>query len=133
MRATSSKAKGFYRSGLEKKFAQIAPRGVFQYEPFKLPYEVKHDYLPDFVHKHFLIECKGFFRVGDTQKYKAIRDCLQEYELVFLLSDKNKKVRKGSKLTMEQWCIKEGLKCFTLDDMDKLLEYLGVTDGSDAS
>jgi len=133
MRGTSKKAKGFYRSGLEKKFAELAPRGAFQYEPFKMPYEVKHDYLPDFVHGNYLIECKGFFRVGDTQKYKAIRDCLKRYELVFLLSDKHKKVRKGSKLTMEQWCAKEGLKCFTLDEMDKLLEYVGVDSGFDIS
>jgi len=127
MRGTS---KNCYRSGLEKRFAEVAPRGLFKYEPFKLPYEVKHDYLPDFVHKNFLIECKGFFRTGDTQKYKAIRDCIPTYELVFLLSDKHKKVRKGSKMTMEQWCTKEGFKCFTLGELDKLLKHVGIDNGS---
>jgi hypothetical protein len=136
MRVTSNR--GFYRSGLEKKFAEMSPRGVFQYEPYKIPYVVYRDYIPDFVHegaqKTYLIECKGYFRVGDTQKYKAIRDSVEDHiELVFLLSDKNKKVRKGSKMTMEQWCAKEGLACFTLDSMDKLLEYMGVSNGSDAS
>jgi hypothetical protein len=71
-----------------------------------------------------LVECKGFFREGDTLKYKSIRDCLEEdQELVFLLSDPNKKVRKGAKMTMGQWCDKEGLKHFTLATTQELIDY----------
>ena len=120
-----------YRSGLEKKFAEAAPRGAFKYEPYKVPYVVYRDYIPDFVYTatngySYLIECKGYFRQGDTQKYKAIRDSLEGAELVFLLSDEYKKVRKGSKMTMGQWCEKEKLPYFTMKNLDKLFEYVGL-------
>lgn len=117
---------GKYRSGLEQKFAEALPKGLMQYEPFGFPYTIHKNYLPDFVYNDYLIECKGFFREGDTQKYKAIRDqCETEgLELVFLLSDPNKKVRKGAKLTMGQWCDKEGLRHFTLDTTEELIDYV---------
>ena len=87
-----SKNYGRYRSGLEKKFAEALPRKFMAYEPFDMPYTVHRHYKPDFVYKDWmLVECKGFFREGDTLKYKSIRDCLEEdQELVFLLSDPNK-------------------------------------------
>lgn len=124
--------KAKYRSGLEQRFAEAAPRGKFSYEPYKVPYQVYRDYIPDFVHnacngKCFMVECKGYFRQGDTQKYKAIRDSIPEdMELVFLLSDEYKKVRKGSKMTMGQWCAKEGLAYFTMKTVDKLFEHMGI-------
>ena len=43
--------------------------------------------------------------------------------MVFLLSDPNKKVRKGAKMTMGQWCDKEGLKHFTLTTTQELIDY----------
>jgi len=69
------------------------------------------------------LELKGFFRTGDTMKYKAIRDCT-DTELIFVLSDPNKKLRKGAKMTMGQWCEKEGFKHYTLTDFDKLMKYV---------
>ena len=64
-----------FRSGLEKDLSEKLD-GQYQFEPYGLPYTTHRKYLPDFVHedKAVLIECKGFFRVGDTQKYKAIKD-----------------------------------------------------------
>ena len=120
-----SKSYGIYRSGLEKKFAEALPRKFMAYEPFDMPYTVHRHYKPDFVYKDWmLVECKGFFREGDTLKYKSIRDCLEEdQELVFVLSDPNKKVRKGAKMTMGQWCDKEGLKHFTLTTTQELIDY----------
>lgn len=123
--------KSIYRSGLERKFAEAAPRGAFEYEPYKIPYTVYRDYIPDFVFnacngKRFLVECKGFFRQGDTQKYKAIRDSIGLDELIFLLSDEYKKVRKGSKMTMGQWCEKEGLAYFTMKSVQDLFDYVGL-------
>jgi hypothetical protein len=75
-------------------------------------------YKPDFVDKKTgdYIETKGFFRAGDTQKYTAIRDSIQPIKLIFVLSDPNKKVRKGSKITMGQWCHKEGFEFYTVDE-----------------
>jgi hypothetical protein len=114
-----------FRSGLEEQFASLAPLGAFAYEPCKLPYRVPRIYCPDFVHKKtgVLIECKGFFRPGDTAKYKAIRDCVDE-ELIFVLSNPRKKVRKGAKMTMGEWCEKEGFSYFTPDQMEDLLDYV---------
>ena len=95
-----SKNYGRYRSGLEKKFAEALPRKFMAYEPFDMPYTVHRHYKPDFVYKEWmLVECKGFFREGD------------------------KKVRKGAKMTMGQWCDKEGLKHYTLATTKELIDY----------
>ncbi len=116
-----------FRSGLEKAFSACVKGEGFDFEPFMVPYVVHRDYKPDFVHSHtgLMVECKGFFRAGDTQKYKAIRDSLdRNTELVFLLSDPNKKLRKGAQMTMGEWCLKEGFKVYTLDTVENLLEYI---------
>ena len=116
---------GRYRSSLEKAFAEATPRKFFEYEPYRLEYSIPKKYLPDFAKGDILIECKGFFRAGDTQKYKAIRDSLLgRYEVVFLLSDPYKKVRKGSKLTMGEWCTREGFAYFTMEEVEELMEYV---------
>jgi len=118
--ARSGKYKGF-RSGLERDTAEILEG--FDYEPLRYPYVVHRKYTPDFVKGNVFVECKGFFRVGDTQKYKAIRDCLKEEnkELVFILSNPKTKVYKGSKFTMSQWCEKEGFRWYTLESADALV------------
>ncbi len=63
----------------------------WNYEPYHIPYITKRKYIPDFTKGNILVECKGYFRVGDTQKYKAIRDSLHSQELVFVLTNANKK------------------------------------------
>jgi len=109
-----------FRNKFEERTAE-ALSGLCEYEPFKLPYVTKRNYIPDFVgttqdNVEILFEAKGYFRVGDIQKYKAIRDSLKEdQELVFVLHTPTKKVRKGSKLTMAQWCEKENLRWFTVE------------------
>jgi len=95
----------------------------WSYEPYQIPYITKRKYTPDFTKGNILVECKGYFRVGDTQKYKAIRDSLYTQELVFVFTNSNKKVRKGSKLTMGEWCDKEGFKWFTKETLQELKSY----------
>ena len=119
-----------YRSKLEEMVASILGKD-WLYEPFKVPYVTHRQYSPDFVYEYpdgqILVEVKGYFRPGDTQKYKAIRDQLGEdslfdtKELVFFLSSPFKKVRKGAMLNMSQWCDKEGFPWF-VDGVD-LKEY----------
>ena len=119
LKSLKSRNKSVYRSGLEKKFAQAMPKGKYLYEPYDIPYTMHRKYKPDFVCRKtkMLIECKGFFRTGDTQKYTAIRDCLEEgQKLIFILADPNKKLRKGAKMTMGQWCTKEGFDFYTIDE-----------------
>ena len=110
--------KKVFRSGLESALYDKLNK-EFKYEPYKLPYIISKKYLPDFVHedKKILIEAKGYFRVGDTQKYTSIRDSIENWELVFVLSDPNKKVRKGSKMNMAEWCDKENMKWYTLENI----------------
>ena len=120
-----------YRSKLESLVGGLLGP-TWDYEPFKVPYVTHRHYTPDFVFnsgqdKELLVEVKGFFRVGDTAKYKAIRDALAEEsmftirELVFFLQNPRAKVRKGQKINMGQWCEKEGFEWF--DRVDLLKEY----------
>ena len=110
-----------YKSKLEEMVASLLGPD-WLYEPFRVSYTTHRKYAPDFVRGDILVEVKGFFRPGDTQKYKAIRDSLpSEQELVFFLSSPFKKVRKGGMLTMAKWCEKEGFKWF-VDGID-LKEY----------
>jgi hypothetical protein len=114
-----------YRSKLEALVASLLGP-TWRYEPFKVAYVTHRNYTPDFVYTtknmHILVEVKGFFRVGDTQKYKAIRDALKEnQELVFFLQSAKTKVRKGAKMNMGQWCEKESIKWF--ESVEDLKEY----------
>ena len=97
-----------FRSTFEEDVSKILKE--FNYEPFTIPYTIARSYRPDFVDVSglYLIECKGYFRDGDTKKYTSIRDSLPEgQELIFVLMQPNKKIRKGAKMTMSQWCDKE--------------------------
>ena len=123
----SNLSKVKYRSGLEERLAK-ALGDKYLYEPYAIPYIVKRKYTPDFVFEKskVLIEAKGFFRVGDTQKYTSIRDSIKEdgWELVFVFSDPKKKLRKGSKMTLGQWCDKEGFAYFTEESCSDMMEYI---------
>jgi hypothetical protein len=115
-----------FRSGLEKKLSEKLD-GQYLFEPYSIPYTTHRKYIPDFVHedKKVLIECKGFFRAGDTQKYTAIQDSLDGgWELVFVLSNPSKKVRKGGKINMGEWCAKNNMKHYTLDTAKELTKYI---------
>ena len=100
-----------YRNKFEET-AGLLLKSYCKYESEKVPYVIHKNYIPDFVGRNnknkidILVEAKGYFRVGDTQKYKAIRDSLP-----------NKKLRKGSKMNMSEWCEKEGFKWYTLEDI----------------
>tara|TARA_R100001460_G_scaffold7778_2_gene19514 strand:+ start:6039 stop:6470 length:432 start_codon:yes stop_codon:yes gene_type:complete len=124
---TKRKNKNIYRSGLESTFAAKTKGMGFIFEPERMPYTVHRKYVPDFVKENILIECKGFFRAGDTLKYKSVKESYPDKELIFILSDPFKKVRKGSKLNMGQWCFKENFAFFTVKDCDKLKVYISLS------
>jgi hypothetical protein len=111
-----------YRSGFERDIAEKL-KG-WQYEGMKVPYVVHRNYIPDFVFNSYLIECKGYFRVGDTKKYTSIRDSVDDYELVFILYNPDTKIRKGAKMSMSQWCEKEGFKWYTIDSIKEMKKDL---------
>tara|TARA_R110000751_G_C13793192_1_gene482473 strand:- start:8950 stop:9321 length:372 start_codon:yes stop_codon:yes gene_type:complete len=109
-----------YRSKLEARVAGgLADWG---YESEKMKYTIHRTYNPDFIKGNIYIEVKGFFRSGDTQKYKAIHEqMLKEGKiLVFVWSKPHQKLRRGSKLTNAGWCEKHGIKWFCQDSMKAL-------------
>ncbi len=114
-----------YRSGLEYRLHTNGLKGCL-YEPFDVPYVTHRKYKVDFVPSgtNILIEAKGYFRVGDQAKYKAIRDSNPDKELVFVFTNPNTKVRKGAKLSMAQWAEKEGFRWFTESTCHKIMEDL---------
>tara|TARA_R110002073_G_C9304751_1_gene567097 strand:+ start:456 stop:827 length:372 start_codon:yes stop_codon:yes gene_type:complete len=118
-----------YRNNFEKHIAEILD-GFCIYEPLKIPYVVHRNYLPDFVggiNNNILIECKGFFRAGDVQKYRAIRDSLPNHkELIFILHNPRKKLRKGSKMNMSEWCEKEKFRWFTMETIHNVFNKSAI-------
>lgn len=129
MNRRSRKSK--FRSIFEEHTAEVLEG--FEYEPYTVPYTIHRNYTPDFVHvpSNTLVECKGFFREGDTKKYTSIRDSLKDYQsLVFVLMNPNKKVRKGGKITMSQWCEKQGLEWYTLDTLQELMDDVSNNGGN---
>ena len=113
-----------FRSKFEKEVA-LELRG-WQYEPMKLDYYVPRTYTPDFVYQDVWVECKGYFRAGDVAKYLAINaECMDRgLRFVFVLQDPKKKVRKGSKITMSEWCDKHDIPWFTLTNLEELRDYV---------
>lgn len=121
-----------YRSGFEEDVGKVLQSSGFTYEPGQWEYSVPRKYTPDFVYEGkrttILVECKGFFRSGDTQKYKAIRDSLSLFEeLAFVLMKPNQKINKTTKLTMSQWCDKERIQWYTLDTLEELIKYANTS------
>ncbi len=117
--------RSLFRSNFEQDVAKILQD--FSYEPFTVPYTISRNYRPDFVHSDsgVLVECKGFFREGDTKKYTSIRDSLPDgQELVFVLMQPNKKIRKGAKMSMSEWCDKEGILWYNIETLEELISYV---------
>lgn len=133
MSRRSRKSKlGNFRSEFERDVAtQLQPFG-FSYEPYQVPYRIERKYTPDFVYDYrgqtYLIECKGYFRAGDTQKYRSIANCLgSNQELIFVLMKPNQKVNKTTKLTMAQWCEKHNILWYSIDTLKDLVDYVSDT------
>ena len=114
--------KSLFRSKFEETIAKVLQG--FEYEPITVPYVIHRNYRPDFVHaaSGTVVECKGFFREGDTKKYTSVRDSLPKGQrLVFVLMHPNKKIRRGAKMTMAEWCDKEGIMWYTIDTLQELI------------
>jgi len=129
MNRRSKKSK--FRSTFEEDVSKILKE--FNYEPFTIPYTISRSYRPDFVDASglYLIECKGYFRDGDTKKYTSIRDSLpEEQELIFVLMQPNKRIRKGAKMTMAQWCDKEKILWYNIETLQELISYVTNARGS---
>jgi len=95
----------------------------YDHHPERLEYTINHKYQPDFVlssNPRRVIEVKGRFRdSNEASKYKWIRDCNPDYELVFIFQNPNtpmpfSKVRKcGTKMTHGEWATKWKFEWYT--------------------
>lgn len=119
VRCTCTKVK--HRSGLECRLHKHFGKEV-EYEPFKVDYVVHKSYTPDFVSvgtSDTWYEAKGFFRPGDTIKYKAIRNQFPDKRLVFIFSNPHKPTRKDVKSTHADWAEKNGWEWRTEEDIKR--------------
>ena len=114
---TFSKAakKHGYRSGLEKTVAdQIKKRGLaVKYEDpssrisFTQP-ATDRTYTPDFVlPNNIVVETKGRFTLEDRKKHLWIQE-QTDFDIRFVFSNSKAKIRKGSKTSYADWCMKHG-------------------------
>lgn len=105
-----------YRSGLEEDLdATLKVKGIDgQYEQHKINYiqpETAHVYTPDFrLPNGIFIETKGRFVMEDRKKHMLIKQQHPELDIRFIFQNSRNKIRKGSKTTYADWCIKYGFK-----------------------
>ncbi len=103
-----------YRSGLEEDLDNtLKSQGIDgQYEQHKVAYAkpaTYHTYTPDFrLPNGIFIETKGRFVLADRQKHILIKQQNPDLDIRFIFQNSKNKIRKGSKTTYADWCIKYG-------------------------
>lgn len=118
-----------YDSKLEVSLHENELQG-YDHHPPKLYYTVEHSYEPDFIHSdepNIVIEVKGRFRdSAEASKYKWIRDCNPDIELVFIFERHQTpmpfaKVRKkcGTKMSHGEWATKNGFRHYTRENWNE--------------
>jgi hypothetical protein len=100
---------------------------VFEYEKEKLDYTLERHYIPDFIvslpasktsrdqitpdrkSRTLYIECKGYLRIEDKSKLKAVLRCHPGIDLRILFdSDRNLKRN-------QKWCEKNNIPCAAIN------------------
>lgn len=118
---------GNYRSGLEKKVADLLAASLldFKHEYLKIPYtvpETKKKYLVDFwlpKYPKLIIEVKGQFTAADRKKMLLVQEQRPNEIVVMLFGRAQNVLRKGSKTTYAEWCDKNGIKWIDLADFER--------------
>lgn len=107
--------KAGFRSGLEQDIAdQLTKCGIpVVYEEEKISYLVEEtrEYTPDFkLGDKIYIEGKGRFTTADRKKHLLLKKQHPLLDIRFVFSNSSNKIRKGSKTTYADWCVKNGFK-----------------------
>lgn len=77
------------------------------YEPFSIPYLVKGNYFPDFILPNgIIVETKGYFDSRSRAKMVAVKKHNPHLDIRMVFMNSRNKLRKGSKTTYADWCIK---------------------------
>ena len=103
-----------YRSGLEEDINTLLAEKEIdgEYEQHKIKYIIPatdHTYTPDFrLPNGIFVETKGRFVVEDRKKHILIKQQHPGLDIRFVFQNSKNKIRKGSKTTYADWCIKYG-------------------------
>ena len=98
-----------FRSGLEEQIADLfVELGVdYEYESTKIPYQIAHNYTPDFLLPNgVFLEAKGYFDADDRRKIKAVKQQHPEIDLRMVFQQPFNTISKKSKTTYARWCEK---------------------------
>lgn len=101
-----------FRSKFEEHLAKAfdSTNLLYQYEPFKVKYQLDCSYTPDFVfYNNVIIEAKGFLKPADRRKMIAVKQQNPELDIRFIFQRDNP-LSKGSKHTYCSWAEKHGFK-----------------------
>lgn len=100
-----------FRSKFEEHIAKAfdTTNLAYQYEPFKVKYQLDCSYTPDFVLGNVIIEAKGFLKPTDRRKMIAVKQQNPELDIRFIFQRDNP-LSKGSKHTYCSWAEKHGFK-----------------------
>ena len=110
----ASAIKHGYRSGLEESLGtSLKQQGIDgEYEKHQIKYTkpaTNHTYTPDFrLPNGIYIETKGRFVLADRKKHLLIKQQSPEIDIRFVFQNSRNKIRKGSKTTYGDWCVKNG-------------------------
>lgn len=126
-----TKEKGLLK-GYDSKLEQTLHQGPLKgcsHHSRTVTYTVEHTYEPDFIPEReqgTFIEVKGRFRDSvEASKYKWIRDCNPDIEIVFVFEKRNtkfpfaKKRKDGTTMTHEEWATKNGFTYYYPDTLPK--------------
>ena len=114
-----------FRSSLEERVSDLLLElGVsYEYESTKVPYQIQHNYTPDFVLPNGVyLETKGYWDDEDRRKMRAVKKCNPELDIRMVFQDPYLKIRKGSKTTYAKWCEKHDIPWSTYSSIP--LEWL---------
>ena len=114
-KARANAIKHGYRSGFEHKVADQLKESktIFEYETTVINYtkpETQHKYTVDFTLPNgILIETKGRWVLEDRKKHLLIKNQHPELDIRSVFQNPKGKIRKGSKTTYADFCIKHDI------------------------
>ena len=85
----------------------------YKHEAIKIPYVIRHFYLPDFIKDDHIIETKGIFDATDRRKMLAVKAANPKYRITLWFQDADLRISKKSKTTYREWAIKHGFEVRT--------------------
>ena len=106
-------SKQTFRSGFEERIAsQLKRCGIdYTYESLVIEYKRLSTYTPDFILPNgIIIETKGRWVTEDRSKHLLIKEQHRDLDIRLLFQNAYNKIRKGSKTTYADWCLKHNYR-----------------------